>query len=225
MIHGLTINLKPHLSFLFLILGSWGFGFNSFQALAHPVTFEGGTAVFYTSRNMMSMVEGNHSISSKWALGGGYQRLELLNGALLQSSQAQVNWLAKRWNRKDWQGNLYLTAGAGYFDHSTDPNGALLKGGFQADWESRTYYVALMHNHQDLRGQSLPMTMARLGVAPYHAKYTEMQSWLIWQIDYAPDMFARVQHTPMMRFFYRNILWEIGSSLEGVWWLQLMSHF
>lgn len=204
-----------------LILGC----FSGLGLHAHPVTYKGGTAVIYTSRSMMSVVEGNHSLTSRFAVGGAYQRFELNDRSLLQSASAQVNWLAQRWNKKEWQANLYFTGGAGYFDQSIQREGVLKKIGFQADWESRSYYFALMHNQQDLDGRSLPMTSARIGIAPYHAGYSELQAWLIWQVDQAPDMFENTQHTPMMRFFYKNVLWEIGSSLEGIWWLQLMSHF
>ena len=65
----------------------------------------------------------------------------------------------------------------------------------------------------------------RLGIAPYIAKFKELQVWVIGQLDYMSDMEEQPHFTPMLRFFYRTVLWETGVSLSGVYWFQMMAHF
>ena len=42
----------------------------------------------------------------------------------------------------------------------------------------------------------------------------ELQAWLVLQGMYVEDQSKEVIVTPMLRFFYKNVLWEIGTQLE-----------
>ena len=39
------------------------------------------------------------------------------------------------------------------------------------------------------------------------------------------DVNEKLMLTPLLRFFYHNVLWEIGSSTRGDWMLNLMVHY
>jgi hypothetical protein len=42
---------------------------------------------------------------------------------------------------------------------------------------------------------------------------------------YTPDVDRKVMLTPLLRFFYHNVLWEMGSSTRGEWMLNFMVHY
>jgi hypothetical protein len=42
---------------------------------------------------------------------------------------------------------------------------------------------------------------------------------------YMPKVDRTLTITPLVRFFYQNILWEMGSSTRGEWMLNLMVHY
>ena len=98
-------------------------------------------------------------------------------------------------------------------------------GGVQADFETQEIYTAFQ-SAALIREDAQPFWVRyRFGVAPYVAEYGEMQTWIIAQATWFPDMDDQVILTPMMRFFYRTVLWEVGADLDGRPWLQLMAHF
>ena len=106
-------------------------------------------------------------------------------------------------------------------------NKLLLRPQIDVDWESRKYYTALSASVDFIRGDdsSLYQLMYRVGMAPYIGKMKELQSWVVLQMDYAQyGDEASFEVTPMMRFFYRNTLWELGSSLSGDFFLTIMLH-
>ena len=39
------------------------------------------------------------------------------------------------------------------------------------------------------------------------------------------DMSEQPRFTPMLRLFYRTVLWEMGQDLQGHYWFQMMAHF
>jgi hypothetical protein len=64
----------------------------------------------------------------------------------------------------------------------------------------------------------------RVGYAPFVAGYNDLNIWAIMQFDYNPDMRSEVQVTPFLRFYYKNVLWEMGASLRGNIYWQFMVH-
>ena len=85
----------------------------------------------------------------------------------------------------------------------------------------------------------------RLGMAPYVGGMDELQTWLIVQLDARPPYYYRseaepldlvaarsyalppnlLEVTPLMRFFYKNVLWEMGASIRGQFFTSLMLHY
>jgi hypothetical protein len=69
------------------------------------------------------------------------------------------------------------------------------------------------------------MTQARVGFSPKMADFKDLQTWVMLQGMYTPDVDRKVMLTPLLRFFYHNVLWEMGSSTRGEWMLNFMVHY
>ena len=93
-----------------------------------------------------------------------------------------------------------------------------------ADWESREWFVSGKVKGMYLMEDFLPKYNFRIGFAPYVAGMNALQTWMIVQLSYFQESKDQLIVTPLMRFFYRNALWEIGANLEGNFFLSLMTH-
>ena len=200
------------------------------QASAHPVTFKGGNAFYATRRHGMVRFEANHTFSRRLSAGAAYANFDL-PGADLEAGLAMGSLLAYRRNGKGSQANAYLTLGGGYVlfpDGTGNPAGT---GGLQLDFETKRLYTAIMGSSllmspfgyngptEDLYG-----VQGRIGMAPYVAEFDQLQAWLVLQAGTttAEDGFMV---SPILRFFYRTVLWELGTSQNGHPWIQLMVHY
>jgi hypothetical protein len=198
------------------------------SVFAHPVTFKDGIAVTSIHRPKMTMTQVNYTIHRNVALASTYIRIEQDNRTI-QVPSLHINTLLKRWNQIGSQANLYAMTGVG-FDLSESISADALRAviGIQADFETQKIYTALtasalpsITNHSDM-----PFSARyRFGVAPYVAHYDELQIWVVGQVEYMSDMSEQPHFTPMLRYFYRTVLWETGISLNGTYWFQMMAHF
>ena len=195
---------------------------------AHPVTFKDGTAVTSIHRPKMTMTQVNHTIHRNVAVAVSYMSMEQ-DTRTIQVPSFHVNTLLKRWNQIGSQANLYSMTGIG-LDLSDNFSTDSMRGviGVQADFETQKIYTAL--NSSALPSLTnptdIPFTVRyRFGVAPYIANYDELQIWVVGQVEYMSDMQEQPFFTPMLRYFYRTVLWETGVSLDGTYWFQMMAHF
>jgi hypothetical protein len=208
--------------------------FNLFAAIflsqmlyAHPVTFEDGVMLKSMAREDMSESSVTYTFSPRFAVGVEYDRLQM---GTLDSSWGllEFNSLLKRWNGEHSQGNVYLLSGAGtYWDNQDSTSwgsqwGA--KWGLQADYETRQFYTLGSYTGWHTEDLETYYALFRFGYAPFLAGYNDLNIWVIAQFDYNPDMRSEVQVTPFLRFFYKNILWEMGASLRGNVYWQFMVH-
>ena len=202
----------------------------SFQAFAHPVTFKGGLAVTSIHRPKMTMSQVNYTVHRNVAVATSYVRMENPTGDLNMPA-LHANILLKRWNAIGSQGNLYGLIGSGVNTTSisskwTDDIRGFV--GLQADYETQKIYTAANVTGFPSIGDfsDIPyMARYRFGIAPYIAKYDEFQIWVVGQVEYMPTMQETPIVTPMLRYFYRTVLWETGVSLDGTYWFQMMAHF
>ena len=162
-----------------------------------------------------------------------------------------LNTLVKRWLFSDSQANFYASLRGGFYRLDTklkplNHTSPILKKVYslyikkesphfiahpqiELDWESRKLYTALSlayyYAPEDI---SLYQISYRFGFAPYVGDMEELQTWLIFKLDYFNFISVTPkwpQITPMMRFFYKNALWEIGSNLQGNFFTTLMIHY
>ncbi len=195
---------------------------SSKRAVSHPVTFEDGLAFGQVVQPGMVLMEGAYSISPRLAFGGTFIRRQT-NGPRLVGGFLNVNTLVFRRNGDGSQANLYAIGGMGYGDE--DGRKPMGMAAIQADFETTRFYTALMGRMLGDEQSQVWQTTYRIGVAPYEAEFNDLQSWLVMQTVYAPDMQRMPNFSGLLRFFYRTVLWEVGGDLKGRPWIQLMVHY
>jgi hypothetical protein len=199
----------------------------SFQIQAHPVIYQDGFA--FSSSNMPSYSDNYlmYSYSSRFAAGINHWRFTQGRDNT-ELGLLKLNHLLWRKNGEDFQSNIYLHGGVGVVDSELDRRATedIYMLGAEVDWETRSLFTSLKHyEFHSPKVTDIPMTQARVGFSPKLADFQELQTWVMLQGMYAPDVDRSVMLTPLLRFFYHNVLWEMGSSLRGEWMLNFMIHY
>lgn len=199
----------------------------SLPAFSHPVIYQGGKVV--SSFNMASYSDNQllYSITPRWATGLNHWRFTK-NDRNTEMGLARLNHLLWRKNGEDSQANIYLLSGIGVVDSEIERRDTreVYMGGFEADWETRTLYTALKYYYFSSPAVTdISMTQARIGFSPFESGFENLQSWFMVQAMVMPEVEPNVIITPMLRFFYKNVLWEVGSSTRAEWMLNLMVHY
>ena len=197
---------------------------SSYKALSHPVSFKDATSIMSFNDGEMNEILLTYSLSHKLALGHTYIKED--NSELYVP---RVNWLAHRWNNENSQGNLYLSAGAG-IERYNNENANVRLAEFVADWESRKYYTYYEHLHLLRENKNNPIwpqrddnhSKLRLGFAPFLADYSDLNIWFITQFSKHNE--ENTKTTQFMRFYIKNVLWEIGADLNGGFAFNFMIH-
>lgn len=179
---------------------------------AHPVSFKG--SIIWDSQwndtwNEWSLAA---SLSSRIAL--GLKHFSEMNGGQWNDwAWLQVNALIGRQNGEDYQFNFY--AGMGYWGDKVLPF-------IQIDGETRRWY--LMGDYQLLPMGSLMgfMSRQRVGVAPFLSEFDEWAAW--WIIENLSSQ-GQAEIRQILRFFYKNLLYELGAGEKGNWVFNFMIHF
>lgn len=198
--------------------------FAGIYSQAHPVSYKDAVGIMSYNNSKMNEVLLTYSLNPKFAVATSY----------LRDSQSEfyiprVNFLLKRWNNDDSQGNIYLSAGAGYEKFNSNNYGVRL-GELVADWENRKYYTYFEHlylNRDNDQNSLIPAkgynhSKLRVGFAPFLADYNELNVWLILQIEKHNN--EQMQSTQFLRFFMKNVLWEIGAGFDGSMAFNFMIH-
>ncbi len=192
------------------------------RAQAHPTSFQGAWSLVNESSHMgrHTMFTYSHRYWLASALHYAYFPLEE-EGLEYEMAAVGVNTLLKRWNRPTSQGNFYLSLAQGReFTQGLSGRPVSLVE-VDLDWEDRRYYIATgytRHFRQSFDSDSVGISdievkKLRMGFAPYLGEFTELNTWFIMQAMQVNQ--GSVELTPLLRFYYRNALWEIGSSLKG----------
>lgn len=196
----------------------------SFKAFAHPVIYKGGWAISSSNMPDYSNNYVMYSLSNRFSVGMDHwrfgQRDEDLNNDL---GLLKLNHLLWRRNGEESQANVYLHGGLGVEDQEFEKKtlrGAYMYG-LEADWETRTLYTSLKH----YQFNDIAVTQARVGFSPKTAKFEDLQTWFMVQGMVINDVNEELMITPLVRFFYHNVLWEMGSSTRGEWMINLMVHY
>ncbi|HXH29257.1 MAG TPA: hypothetical protein VNJ01_00430 [Bacteriovoracaceae bacterium] len=197
------------------------------SAHSHPVIYQGGKVI--SSFNMASYSDNQalYSITSKWSAGLNHWRFTKKDKNT-EMGLARVNHLLWRKNGEDSQANIYLLSGIGLVDSEIEARRTeeVYLGGFEADWETRTLFTALKYYHfTSPKVTDIFMAQGRIGFSPFESGFEDLQTWFMLQAMVMPDVEPNVIITPMLRFFYKSVLWEMGSSTRAEWMLNLMVHY
>ncbi len=195
-------------------------------AYAHPVIYQGGWAL--SSSNMPDYSNNYlmYSPSNRYSVGIDHWRFSQ-EAANTEAALLKINHLLWRDNGENHQANIYLHGGGGVVDQEWGSPGThgMYMLGLEADWETRRLYTAIKHYEFHAPGKlDMFTTQARVGFSPYEADFKSLQTWFMLQGMIIDEVQEKVMITPMVRFFYNNVLWEMGSSTRGDWMLNLMVH-
>ena len=210
--------------FTLVFILSFGALFFTEFALAHPVSYQGAIAVMTWNQPELSDHWIAYSFRSDMAIAARTMRMDMPEGRFW-IYLPQYDVLLKRWNNPDSQVNIYGYGGYGAVSLNQQTGRALL-GGLEVDAESRSYFVlAKAEWMRPNLGPKFDLYEFRIGVAPYEAEFNEIASWLMIQFQVHPALIQKTILTPLARFFYRSVLFEIGVSMQGDPMTNLMFHF
>ena len=184
---------------------------------AHPVIFKNGKVFWLTQNPSFNDLRFGVSKTSNWLIGGRF--LEDRNSketfALINN-----NYLAKRWNKRDSQGNLYLLSSVGLNTKNSEGMGSV---GIHGDWEDRRFMVMEMIEY--FSHNEAIVSNTRFAYSPYTVDYTKMSTWLIaqYRIEYKNNDYSYM-FIPVVRLFKGNFLLEIGSNGDENF-ISFMTHF
>ncbi len=198
----------------------------SSMAMAHPVSYKGATGLMSYNNPQMNEILLTYSFTPNFALAVNY-----LRDSKSEFYIPRLNFLLQRWNNEDSQANIYLSGGAGYEKFNSKNFSAKLIE-LVADWENRQYYVYFDHLYLNRDNQDnllLPEryynhSKFRLGTAPFLAEYKDLNVWLIVQGEKHVNK-SQIEMTQFLRFYIKNILWEVGARFDGGWAFNYMVHF
>lgn len=192
---------------------------------AHPVAYKGAWSFMAFNQKDMLDWQVLYSFERNLSLGVEFIH-DTMEGPDRYFLMPRLSWLVHRWNEKDSQANIYVYGGAGIGKKELEYRAAG-EGSIEADWETRKYYTsgkATVVGAKDF--ETLTVYQLRAGFAPYVGEFNDLHSWLIAQFQYIPSSKDEpLRFGPVMRFFYRSALWEVGVSTKGNWNLNFMVHF
>ena len=184
---------------------------------AHPVIFKNGKVFWVNQTPSFNDIRFGVSQTSNWLIGG-----RVLEDRKSNETFALINnnYLAKRWNSRNSQANIYLLSSVGVNTKNSKSMGTF---GVHGDWENRQLMVMQMLEYYS--HTSSWVSSSRLAYSPYTVDYSKMSTWLIaqYRIEYNNDEFSYM-FIPVVRFFKGNYLLEIGSNGDDSFFT-FMTHF
>lgn len=194
-------------------------------AAAHPVSFQGATSLMLWNQPFLNEIMATYSFRSDAAVAGTYMRMDMEDGEEVKVYLPQLNVLVHRWNGDEHQANVYAVGGWGGYERGSRQKSAALAG-LEMDYETRRIYTSAKATSLfPSFGPNMLHTTLRGGLATREAEFDEIGSWFIVEVQHNPQLVHTVTVTPLLRLYYRNILTEVGSSLEGDWMLNFMVHY
>ena len=184
---------------------------------AHPVIFKNGKVFWVSQTPSFNDIRFGVSQTSNWLIGG-----RVLEDRKSSETVALINnnYLAKRWNSRNSQANIYLLSSVGVNTKNSKSMGTF---GVHGDWENRQLMVMQMLEYYS--HTSSWVSSSRFAYSPYTVDYSKMSTWLIaqYRIEYNNDQFSYM-FIPVVRFFKGNYLLEIGSNGDDSFFT-FMTHF
>ena len=188
------------------------------KTVAHPVIWKGGTVLSFRNTELMNDYRVHYSVTQYRSHGIHYIKIGQKDYAMIQN-----NFLLKRWNQLESQGNFYLSVGLGANLKISEET--IGHSGLQADWETRLLYTQVSFDHYKKK-DSLSILRGRIGLSPYLADFEDIHTWIILQLTHQIQK-NRYNKTimPVVRLFKGNILVELASNFTNDYLLTIMIHY
>ena len=194
-------------------------------SFAHPVSFKGGYSFMAFNQSDMFDWQLLYTFHPKHALGVDFIR-DTMEPQERYFLIPRLSWLVHRWNEFDSQANIYVYGGVG-IARKGDRTELAAEGAIEADYETRKIYFSGKATAVAARNfDTLAIYQLRAGFAPYVGEANDLHAWLIGQLQYlpfAPEESLRIG--PVLRTFYKNVLWELGVTTKGSWNFNFMVHW
>lgn len=195
------------------------------KAHAHPVAYKDAVGVMSYNSQQSNELLLTYSLTPRFAASLSY-----LREAKSEFYIPRANFLVQRWNNEDSQGNVYFSLGAG-IEKFDSKNYDTKLAELITDWESRKYLVAFEEQYFNRRNQNNPLlnqehfskSKLRLGFAPFLADYNDLNVWYIAEFNSNSEN-PQIQTTQFMRFYMKNVLWEVGAGFDGSFAFNFMLH-
>lgn len=199
------------------------------SAQARPVTYEGGWMLMNENRPDQTEAMVAYTLDTRVAVGLHYEEYRPLGAPAREFIMPSISYLIRRFNENAVQANVYASAGGGLerLPHDAARGADDLRGAgwaaCEGDIESRTLYVSARYTQARLfRPHPLPSARLRVGLTPYLTGFEGLQTWVLlqgqWHGWYAHSSTGdEFDLTPMLRFSYQNVLFELGASFRGAW--------
>lgn len=179
---------------------------------ARQISYSGGTTAMIMNDALLNSVHLHYSPSYKYSIG---VKSENMHQQEISLNSLQVNYLAKRFNQKESQGNIYLRFNTGNA-HKSSEDEAFATVGLMTDFETRKYFISYQNAYYKSQDDIISFftQKARIGIAPYIANYGNIHTWLMLQVQHQSTLKGDQQTitTPLIRFFKGPYLTEIGVS-------------
>ena len=202
-------------------------------AQAKPIAFQDGwTTMAEYGTNTMRQAQVFYAPRFWWSGGLSYTKLIADDKSFEREISAfQLNYLVKRWNLPNAQGNVFAWGGLGS-TRGEDGRGRFAgvmtsQAGLQADYETRSIYSSAKQEWFHSSRFSHGVTTVQLGVAPYEHDYDELATWFLVQLRRYQGgiMPGRTEAIPMLRLFKGNFWIEAGADRKGRAQLMVMMNF
>jgi hypothetical protein len=199
--------------------------FSATLVQAHPVTYKDGVGLMAFNSPTSNELMLTYSMSPRWALAMTYLREQKSEFYL-----PRLNLLLKRWNQEDSQANIYLSLSPGV-EKFNSQNYQTNFAEFIADWESRKYMVSLEHQYfarenetnLALANKDFNKSKLRFGFAPYLVEANDLSAWYVAEFNRTNDN-PQIEAVQFLRFYKKNILWEVGAGFDGSLAFNFMIH-
>lgn len=203
---------------------------SSKSLMAHPTSSQGTISLMGENSEDMSHFDVIYSHRYWLGVGARYHELREANSST-ESALGTLGFLVYRSNGEDHQGNVYLTTGAGHawFKDASDRtlnNDFAYTLGIQGDYETRKIYTLAKFETIKTKDEVISeLYQLRAGFAPYVAGFYDLNTWFILQASQDKAVSSSIELAPLIRFFYRNVLTELGATTDGKFIFNFMVHY
>jgi hypothetical protein len=199
---------------------------------AKPIAFAGGTTFMHERDRNMIQTELFYAPQHWWSIGLAQSTMQ--SDDKLRQTEAnyvQVNFLVKRWNMPNAQGNIFASAGYGVVDSTKESvSGVAHPGhvesqranysengrriGLQGDYETRQFYTSLKVDVHQTPLFFERIDTGQIGFSPVAHDYEDLAIWFVAQVKKYRGMNDKTEGGAFVRLFKKNIWLEVGMT-EG----------
>jgi hypothetical protein len=198
-------------------------------AAAKPIAFAHGTTVMAEyGAGTMEEAQVFYAPTYKLSAGLGYLALDSEDSRLSRDIvYGRVNYLFKRWNLEDAQGNVFGWGGLGRAGTGTeDSELSTWNAGAQFDYETRRIYASLKTDYFDSSAFSHRIDTLQVGLAPYKHDFSTLATWFVLQgRQHTGGIQSGTEWALLLRLFKRGAWIEAGPTTDGKLQAMFMVNF